>query len=70
MAEGVYKLIEIVGISSKGFDDATRQAVEEASRTIRGMAWFEVIEMRGAIKDHKVSEFQVKVKVAFKIERQ
>ena len=70
MAEGVYKLIEIVGVSSKGFDEATRAAVDEASRTIRGMAWFEVIEMRGAIKENKVTEFQVKIKVAFRIERE
>lgn len=65
---GVYKKIEIVGTSPTSFAEATRVAIEEASKTVRHMSWFEVGEMRGAIKDGKVSEFQVTLHVGFKHE--
>ncbi len=64
----VYKKIEIVGTSPVSFAEATRSAVEEASRTVRNMSWFEVTEQRGAIRDGKVSEFQVTLKVGFRVE--
>jgi flavin-binding protein dodecin len=65
---GVYKKIEIVGTSPVSFAEATRAAVEEASRTVRNMSWFEVSEQRGAIRDGKVTEFQVTLKVGFKVD--
>jgi flavin-binding protein dodecin len=65
---GVYKKIEIIGTSKESFADATRVAITEASKTVHGMSWFEVAEMRGAIKDNKVAEFQVTVRVGFKVE--
>ena len=65
---GVYKKIEIVGTSPVSFAEATRSAIEEAARTVRNMSWFEVSEQRGAIRDGKVSEFQVTLKVGFKVE--
>jgi len=65
---GVYKKIEIVGTSPVSFAEAVKAAVQTASRTVQHMAWFEVTEQRGAIKDGKVSEFQVTVKVGFKVE--
>ena len=65
---GVYKKIEIVGTSKESFADATRVAITEASKTVHGMSWFEVAEMRGAIRDGKVSEFQVTLRVGFRIE--
>lgn len=65
---GVYKKIEIVGTSPTSFAEATRAAIEEASKSVRHMAWFEVAEQRGAIKDGKVSEFQVTLRVGFKLE--
>ncbi|WP_242393416.1 dodecin [Anaeromyxobacter oryzisoli] len=65
---GVYKKIEVVGTSPTSFAEATRIAVEEASKTVRHMGWFEVTEMRGAIKDGKIAEFQVTVEIGFKLE--
>ncbi len=65
---GVYKKIEIVGTSPNSFAEATKAAVEEASKSIRHMSWFEVAEQRGAIRDGKVLEFQVTLRVAFKVE--
>ena len=65
---GTYKKIEIVGTSPDSFADAVKNAVKEASKSIRKMSWFEVVEQRGAIKDGKVLEFQVTIRVGFKIE--
>lgn len=64
-----FKLIELVGISTKSFDDAAQSAVIEASKTIHDMAWFEVTEQRGKVVDGKIAEFQIKLKVAFKLVR-
>jgi flavin-binding protein dodecin len=65
---GVYKKIDVVGTSPVSFAEAAKIAVEEASKTVRHMSWFEVVEQRGAIKDSKVSEFQVTLRIGFKIE--
>ena len=66
---GTYKLVELVGTSPVSFAEATRAAVAEASKTIRHMDWFEVVAERGRIVDGQVAEFQVTIKVGFKIER-
>jgi flavin-binding protein dodecin len=66
---GVYKLVELVGTSPASFAEATKAAIAEASKTIRHMDWFEVVQERGCIADGNVKEFQVTVKVGFKIER-
>ena len=64
----VYKMTEIVGSSSEGFDAATKLAVERASKTIRNIGWFEVKEQRGLVKDRKVSEFQVRIEIGFRLD--
>jgi flavin-binding protein dodecin len=66
---GTYKVIELVGTSPSSFAEATKSAVAEASKTVRHMDWFEVVNERGSIVDGKVAEFQVMLKVGFKIER-
>lgn len=68
MSDRIYKLTELVGTSKVSFADATAKAVERAAETLRNLDWFEVTEMRGAIKDGKVSEYQVKLKVGFRLE--
>jgi hypothetical protein len=68
MAE-VYKLTEVVGTSPTSFAEAVRAAVAEAAKTIRHMAWFEVVGERGRIAEGKVAEFQVTIKIGFKLER-
>ena len=68
MANKVFKQIELTGTSSTSVEDAVQTAVSEAAKTVRNMSWFEVTETRGAIKDGKVSEWQVTVKIGFKIE--
>jgi flavin-binding protein dodecin len=64
----VYKKIEVVGTSKVSLAEAIKAAVAEAGKSLRHMSWFEVVEQRGAIKDGKVLEFQVTVKVGFKVE--
>jgi len=66
---GTYKVVELVGTSPASFAEATKAAIAEASKTIRHMDWFEVVQERGRIVDGKVEEFQVALKVGFKIER-
>jgi flavin-binding protein dodecin len=65
---GIYKKIDVVGTSPVSFAEATKLAVQEAAKTVHQMSWFEVAELRGAIKDGKVSEFQVTVRIGFKVE--
>ena len=66
---GVYKITEIVGTSPVSFAEAVKAGVAEAAKTLRRMDWFEVVEERGRIADGKASEFQVTIKIGFKIER-
>lgn len=67
--ERVYKKIELVGISSKSYEDAISNAVERASKTLHGIAWFEVIGQHGKVTDGKVAEYQAIIKVAFKMDQ-
>lgn len=64
----VYKMTEIVGTSKDSFAEATRVAIERASKTIRNVGWFEVKEQRGLVKDGTVSEFQVKLAIGFRLD--
>ncbi|MGD0696889.1 MAG: dodecin [Terriglobia bacterium] len=66
---GTYKITELVGTSPVSFAEAVKAAVAEAGKTLHHMDWFEVVEERGRIADGKVQEFQVTLKIGFKIER-
>ena len=68
MSDHVYKLVELVGSSQTSSDDAIRNAIETAAKTIRRIDWFEVTETRGHVVDGKVEHFQVTLKVGFRIE--
>jgi flavin-binding protein dodecin len=68
MSDHVYKLVEIVGSSAASSDDAIRNAVETAAKTLRRIDWFQVIESRGHVADGKVAHFQVTLKVGFRLE--
>jgi dodecin len=66
---GTYKKIEIVGTSPVSFAEAVKSAIKDAAQTVRHMDWFEVVEMRGRLRDSEVAEFQVTVRIGFKLER-
>ena len=68
MPNHTYKLIELVGSSTIGTDDAIRNAIAKASLTVKHMNWFELVETRGQIVDGKVAHYQVTIKVGFRIE--
>jgi flavin-binding protein dodecin len=68
MSDAVYKTIELTGCSSESMEAAVRNAVSRAARSLRDIKWFEVLETRGAVRDGGVAEWQVTVKVAFRIE--
>ena len=68
MPEHVYKKLELVGTSANSIEDAVTNAIKQASKTVRDLRWFEVIETRGDISDGKVSHWQVTVKIGFKLE--
>jgi flavin-binding protein dodecin len=65
MDEHVYRVIQVVGSSEQSSDDAIRKAVDRASKTLRDLRWFEVIETRGHIENGKVHHFQVTLKIGF-----
>lgn len=68
MSNHVYKLVELVGSSTTSTDDAIRNAIETAAKTIRRIDWFEVTETRGHVADGKVAHFQVTLKIGFRVE--
>jgi dodecin len=64
----VYRVTEVVGTSSEGVKEAVQNAVRRAHTTLRNLDWFEVVEVRGTIRDGEVGEFQVAVKIGFKLD--
>jgi flavin-binding protein dodecin len=68
MPDAIYKKIEIVGTSSESFTAAATNAVAKAGETIRDMRWFEVVEQRGRIADDGIVEYQVTVRIGFRVE--
>ena len=68
MTNRTYRVSEIVGTSPDGIDQAVRNAIERASKTLRHVDWFEVTQVRGQVKDGTVEHFQVGLKVGFRLE--
>jgi flavin-binding protein dodecin len=64
----VYKILELVGSSDKSIEDAIRNAIARAAKTIREMKWFEVVQTRGHIENGAVRHFQVTLRVGFTLE--
>jgi flavin-binding protein dodecin len=68
MKDHVYKTIELTGSSSNSSDEAVRNALAKAGKTVRGMRWFQVLECRGHIEGDRIDHWQVTLKVGFKLE--
>lgn len=68
MSHHVYKKVELVGSSPLNIEDAVNTAIARASKTLRNMRWFEVIETRGQIEDGKVAHWQVTLRIGFTLE--
>lgn len=65
----VIKVLELVGTSSQSWSDAARQAVEQASQTIRGINGVDVVNSTAKVADGKITEYHVTVKIAFEVEQ-
>jgi dodecin len=68
MADPVYKLVDVVGTSEQSISKAIEGAIGKASGTLRNLGWFEVVQLRGDIKDGKVNRYQVTLKIGFTLE--
>ncbi len=67
MQEKTYKLIELVGVSETSIEDGIQNAISRANQTLKNLDWFEVVEARGLIQEGRVNQFQVKIKVGFRL---
>jgi len=68
MNDHIYKKIEIVGSSKESSDDAIRNAIRHAAKSLHCINWFEVVETRGHIQDGEVAHWQVTLKIGFRLE--
>lgn len=69
MADDVYKIIELVGTSEKSYSGAIENAINRAHKTLKGLAFYEVVEHRGPIRGpEQPLVHQVKVRVGFRVE--
>ena len=68
MANHVYNITEVVGTSPDGIDAAITNAVQEASKTLRNLDWFEMQSVRGHLGEGNVIDWQVTVKIGFRHE--
>ena len=65
----VIKTIDLVGVSATSWQDAAEQALAEATRTIRGIEGFDVLEHSGVVQDGEISEYQTSLRIRFRIDR-
>ena len=64
----IYKKVEVVGVSDQSFSHAVQSALRRAALTVKNITWFEVTEMRGAVHDGEISQYQVTVKLGFRVD--
>ncbi len=67
ISDGAIKVIEIIGISSKSFDDAIAQALDKASKSVKGITGFEITKHMASVEDGKIKQYKVNVKLAFPV---
>jgi hypothetical protein len=64
----IYKKVEIIGIATEGYEAAIQAGISKAHKSLEGISWFEVQEMRGHVDtEGRISEYQVVIKVAFEL---
>jgi dodecin len=69
MSDNVYKIVELTGTSTTSIEDAIQLALTRASKSVRNLRWFQVVETRGDITpEGKVGHWQVTLKAGFKLE--
>jgi hypothetical protein len=68
MSDATYKVTEVVGTSPDSIQQAVRNGIGRASKTLRNLDWFEVTEIRGHVVNGDVGHFQVTMKIGFRME--
>jgi len=68
MADAVYRVTEVIGVSSESWEAAARSAVETAAKTVRDLHIAEVIRQDVSIEDGKISSYRVRLGISFKYE--
>ena len=68
MPDHVYRIVQVVGSSEKSIEDAIENAIVRASRTLRQIGWFEVVETRGHVEGGMVAHHQVTLNIGFTLE--
>ena len=68
MTDSVYKIITLVGTSTKSWEEAAAAAVEQAAKSLRGLRIAEIEELDMRLEDGKISAYRAKVRVSFKYE--
>ena len=69
MSNHTYSISEIVGTSNEGVDAAIRSGISEAAKTLRNLDWFEIKEIRGHLENGEIADWQVTIKLGFRLER-
>ncbi|MBJ7902970.1 dodecin [Streptomyces sp. NPDC004549] len=68
MSNHTYRVTEIVGTSHESVDQAIRNGVARADQTLRNLDWFEVTQVRGRLENGRIEDYQVCMKVGFRLE--
>ncbi len=70
MAESVYRVTEVVGVSSESWEQATRNAVEAVGQSVRELRIAEVVRQDVTVEDGKVTGFRIRLAISFKYDKQ
>ncbi|MBW3618782.1 MAG: dodecin family protein [Actinobacteria bacterium] len=65
----VIKTIDLVGVSTESWRDAAQKALEEASKTLRGVEGFNVLDTSAVVEDGQISEYHTHIRIKFRIAR-
>jgi flavin-binding protein dodecin len=69
MTESIYKIVELVGTSASSWEDAAKNAVETASRTLKDLRIAEITKLDLRIEDGKIAAYRARVNLSFKYEK-
>jgi flavin-binding protein dodecin len=65
-ANTIYKVVEVIGTSTKSWDDAAKNAVETAAHTLRDLRIAEIVKLDMKIENGKVQAYRARVQLSFK----
>ena len=65
----VIKTIDLVGVSGESWRDAAHKALEEATKTLRNIEGFDVLETSAVVRDAVIAEYHTHIRIRFRIER-